>query len=159
MTARIAHRPDQFRSLDPFDCREPGRCTVVVVSRLNPVRFDSGDMPSSAGVERRFQLFLTDGVRASIGTIVTLGPWDAPRRFVAVGPSRWVCNPNYIGALLVVFGEARLFLSLPLIVCAVFAVSLFSVGVGRDQRRHQSPDHQRAQRGWCAVPRTSACDG
>jgi hypothetical protein len=34
---------DQFRGLDPFDCREPGRCAVVVESRLNPVRFDGGD--------------------------------------------------------------------------------------------------------------------
>ena len=67
----IAHRADQSRSLDPFDCREPGRCAVIVVSRLNPVRFDGGDIPSIAGVERRSQLFLTDGVRASIGTIVT----------------------------------------------------------------------------------------
>jgi uncharacterized protein YbjT (DUF2867 family) len=41
-----------------------------VVSRLNPVRFDGGDLPSSAGVERRSQRFLTDGVRAGIGTIV-----------------------------------------------------------------------------------------
>ncbi len=57
--------------LDPFDCREPSRCAVVVVSRLNPVRFDGGDIPTIAGVERRSQLFLTDGVRASIGTIVT----------------------------------------------------------------------------------------
>src|SRR5208283_445336 len=62
---------DQFRSLDPFDCREPGRCAVVVNSRLKPVRFDGGNIPTIAGVERRSQLFLTDGVRASIGTIVT----------------------------------------------------------------------------------------
>jgi len=54
-----------------FDCREPRRCAVVVVSRLDPVRFDGGDIPSMDGVERRSQLFLTDGVRASIGTIVT----------------------------------------------------------------------------------------
>jgi len=67
----IAHWADQSRSLDPFDCREPGRCAVIVVSRLNPVRFDGDDIPSIAGVERRSQLFLTDGVRASIGTIVT----------------------------------------------------------------------------------------
>src|SRR5882724_4495561 len=59
------------RGLDPFDCREPGRCPVVVVSRLNPVRLDGGDIPSIAGVERRSQLFLTDGMRASIGTMVT----------------------------------------------------------------------------------------
>jgi hypothetical protein len=42
-----------------------------VVSRLNPVRFDSGDIPSSAGVERCSQLGLTDRVRASIRTIIT----------------------------------------------------------------------------------------
>ena len=41
------------RSLDPFDCREPGRCAVVVVSRLNPVRFNGGDIPSMAGVEEK----------------------------------------------------------------------------------------------------------
>ena len=45
----------------------------------------------------------------------TPGPWDAPRRFVAVGPYRWVRNPIYIGALLVVLGEAWLFLSLPVL--------------------------------------------
>jgi hypothetical protein len=45
----------------------------------------------------------------------TPGPWDAPRRFVAVGPYRWVRNPIYIAALLIVFGEAWLFLSLPLL--------------------------------------------
>src|ERR1700724_1175489 len=67
---QYAHRADQSRSLDPFDCREPGRCAVVVVSRLNPIRFDGGDIPSIAGVERRSQLVLTDGVRAGIGTIV-----------------------------------------------------------------------------------------
>jgi len=48
----------------------------------------------------------------------TPGPWDAPRRFVAVGPYRWVRNPIYIAALLVVVGEAWLFLSLPLLVYA-----------------------------------------
>ncbi len=72
MTARESLTgPDQSRSLDPFDCREPGRCAVVVVSRLNPVRFDGGDILSVAVAERRSQIFLTDGVRASLGTIVT----------------------------------------------------------------------------------------
>ncbi|HEX9077528.1 MAG TPA: isoprenylcysteine carboxylmethyltransferase family protein [Anaerolineae bacterium] len=55
---------------------------------------------------------------ASVGQ-GTPGPWDAPRRFVAVGPYRWVRNPIYIGALLAVVGEAWLFLSLPLLVYAV----------------------------------------
>src|SRR5215813_2235722 len=45
----------------------------------------------------------------------TPGPWDAPRRVVAVGPYRWVRNPIYVSALLVVLGEAWLFLSLPLL--------------------------------------------
>jgi len=60
----------------------------------------------------------------------TPGPWDAPRRFVAVGPYRWVRNPIYLAALLVVIGEACLFGSLPLLVyaaalaagCGVFVV-------------------------------------
>ena len=43
---------------------------MVVVSRRYPVRFDGDDIPSIAGVERRSELFLTDGVRASTGTIV-----------------------------------------------------------------------------------------
>src|SRR5215470_20057781 len=51
----------------------------------------------------------------------TPGPWDAPRHFVATGPYRWVRNPIYIAALLVLIGEAWLFLSLPLLVYAVLA--------------------------------------
>ena len=39
----------------------------------------------------------------------TPGPWDAPQRVVAVGPYRWVRNPIYLAALLVVLGEAWLF--------------------------------------------------
>ena len=49
----------------------------------------------------------------------TPGPWDAPQRFVAVGPYRWVRNPIYISALLVVIGEAWLFLSLSLLLYAI----------------------------------------
>ena len=60
----------------------------------------------------------------------TPGPWDAPRRVVAAGPYRWVRNPIYIGALLVVLGEAWLFMSWPLvayagamaIVCHLFVI-------------------------------------
>lgn len=61
----------------------------------------------------------------------TPGLWDAPTRVVAVGPYRWVRNPIYIAALLVVLGEAWLFLSFPLLVYAgVMAVffHLFVVG-------------------------------
>jgi protein-S-isoprenylcysteine O-methyltransferase Ste14 len=61
----------------------------------------------------------------------TPGPWDAPRHFVAVGPYRWARNPIYLSALLVVLGEAWLYLSLPLlayagtmaICCHLFVIS------------------------------------
>ena len=61
----------------------------------------------------------------------TPGPWDAPRRFVAEGPYRWVRNPIYISALLVVVGEAWLFLSLPVLLYACLmavGVHLFVIG-------------------------------
>lgn len=61
----------------------------------------------------------------------TPGPWDAPRRLVAVGPYRWVRNPIYIGALLVVLGEAWLFVSLSILEYAAamaVGVHLFVVG-------------------------------
>jgi protein-S-isoprenylcysteine O-methyltransferase Ste14 len=59
-----------------------------------------------------FRVFLAVGR----GTPAT---WDAPRRVVAVGPYRWVRNPIYIGAFLVVTGEAWLFASVPLLTYAV----------------------------------------
>ena len=61
----------------------------------------------------------------------TPGPWDAPRRFVAVGPYRWVRNPIYISAFLVVGGEAWLFLSPTLLVYTLalaVGVHLFVIG-------------------------------
>jgi protein-S-isoprenylcysteine O-methyltransferase Ste14 len=64
----------------------------------------------------------------------TPGPWDAPHRFVAVGPYRWVRNPIYIAALLVVIGEAWLFLSLPLLKYAVaMAVCLHLFVIGYEE--------------------------
>lgn len=48
----------------------------------------------------------------------TPGLWDAPTRVVATGPYRWVRNPIYIAALLVVLGQAWLFWSLPVLVYA-----------------------------------------
>jgi protein-S-isoprenylcysteine O-methyltransferase Ste14 len=59
----------------------------------------------------------------------TPGPWDAPRRVVANGPYRWVRNPIYLAALLVVLGEAWLFLSLPLLVYAGAMAVLFHLFV------------------------------
>ena len=45
----------------------------------------------------------------------TPGLWDAPQRVVGTGPYRWVRNPIYLAALLIIGGEAWLFMSLPLL--------------------------------------------
>jgi protein-S-isoprenylcysteine O-methyltransferase Ste14 len=61
----------------------------------------------------------------------TPGPWDAPRRVVARGPYRWVRNPIYLAALLVVLGEAWLFASPRLLAYAAamaFCFHLFVTG-------------------------------
>lgn len=65
---------------------------------------------------------------ASVGR-GTPGPWDPPRRFVAVGPYRWVRNPIYVGVLLVLIGEAWLFLSPPLVAYAAVAAVAFHLFV------------------------------
>ncbi len=57
----------------------------------------------------------------------TPGPWDPPRHFVAVGPYRYVRNPMYISAALVIGGETILFASLPLALYFVaFALTVHS---------------------------------
>jgi protein-S-isoprenylcysteine O-methyltransferase Ste14 len=66
----------------------------------------------------------------------TPGLWDAPSRVVVAGPYRWVRNPIYIAALLVVLGEAWLFLSLPLLAYAGAMAVFFHLFVtGCEERR------------------------
>jgi protein-S-isoprenylcysteine O-methyltransferase Ste14 len=66
----------------------------------------------------------------------TPGPWDAPSRVVAAGPYRWVRNPIYIAALLVVLGEAWLFLSPPLLAYAGAMAVFFHLFVtGYEERK------------------------
>jgi protein-S-isoprenylcysteine O-methyltransferase Ste14 len=66
----------------------------------------------------------------------TPGLWDAPRRVVAAGPYRWVRNPTYIAALLVVLGEAWLFMSLPVLAYAGAMAVFFHLFVtGYEERR------------------------
>ncbi|MGP8000996.1 MAG: methyltransferase family protein [Streptosporangiaceae bacterium] len=55
----------------------------------------------------------------------TPGPWDAPSRVVAAGPYRWVRNPIYLAALLIVLGEAWLFSSVPLLAYAAVMALFF----------------------------------
>src|SRR5215510_13499481 len=84
----------------------------------------------------------------------TPGLWDAPRRVVAAGPCRWVRNPIYIAALLVVLGEAWLFMSLPLLAYAGLMAACFHLFVtGYEERtlaRRFAPAYQEYRR---TVPR------
>jgi protein-S-isoprenylcysteine O-methyltransferase Ste14 len=65
----------------------------------------------------------------------TPGPWDAPSRVVAAGPYRWVRNPIYLAALLVVLGEAWLFMSLWLLAYAGLMAVFFHLFVtGYEER-------------------------
>jgi len=88
----------------------------------------------------------------------TPGPWDAPTRVVATGPFRWVRNPLYLAALLVVLGQAWLFWSLALLVYAgamAVTVHLFVIGYEeRTLRRRFSdyPEYQRAVPRWIPRP-------
>ncbi len=66
----------------------------------------------------------------------TPGPWDAPRRVVAGGPYRFVRNPIYIAALLVVGGEAWLFASPRLLAYAgAMAVTFHLFVTGYEERK------------------------
>lgn len=89
----------------------------------------------------------------------TPGPWDAPSRVVAVGPYRWVRNPIYIGALLVVLGEAGLFRSLPLLAYAgAMAVCFHLFVLGYEERTlrrrfgRSYAEYQRAVHRWLPHP-------
>jgi protein-S-isoprenylcysteine O-methyltransferase Ste14 len=88
----------------------------------------------------------------------TPGPWDAPKRVVAVGPYCWVRNPIYIAALCIVLGEAWLFLSLPLLSYAgamAICFHLFVVGYEEPTLRHRFgrvySEYQRTVARW--IPR------
>jgi protein-S-isoprenylcysteine O-methyltransferase Ste14 len=66
----------------------------------------------------------------------TPGPWDAPQRVVAAGPYRWVRNPIYVAAMLIVSGEAWLFGSPALLLYAAgLAVAFHLFVVGHEEPR------------------------
>ena len=66
----------------------------------------------------------------------TPGLWDPPRRFVVAGPYRWVRNPIYIAAVLIVSGEAWLFGSPALLLYAAgLAVAFHLFVVGHEEPR------------------------
>ena len=66
----------------------------------------------------------------------TPGVWDSPRRVVAAGPYRWVRNPIYLSALVIVGGEAWLFLSAALaLYVAALALAFHLLVVGYEEPR------------------------
>ena len=71
---------------------------------------------------------------ACIGAFALVGkgtpaPFDPPREFVAVGPYRWVRNPMYLGAVLVICGAGLWLRSAGALAVAVFFVLLAHVFV------------------------------
>jgi protein-S-isoprenylcysteine O-methyltransferase Ste14 len=92
----------------------------------------------------------------------TPGPWDAPRRLVAVGPYRWVRNPIYLAALAVILSEAWLFTSLPLLIYAAEAAivcHLFVIGYEEHALRRrfgeEYAEYRRSVQRWIPLPPTS----
>jgi protein-S-isoprenylcysteine O-methyltransferase Ste14 len=59
----------------------------------------------------------------------TPAPFDAPREFVAVGPYKYVRNPMYLGAVLVIVGAAFILRSPSALGVAVFFIVLMHIFV------------------------------
>jgi protein-S-isoprenylcysteine O-methyltransferase Ste14 len=94
----------------------------------------------------------------------TPGTWDPPRRFVAVGPYRWVRNPIYVAALVIVGGEAWLFGSVPLLLyAAALAAGFHLLVTGYEERTlrarfgEQYETYRHTVRRW--IPRSPAAEG
>ncbi len=84
----------------------------------------------------------------------TPGLWDSPRQVVMVGPYRWVRNPIYIGALLIVSGEAWLFLSVDLLLyAAALAVAFHLLVIGYEEPRLRARFGEAYETYRCTVPR------
>ena len=91
------------------------------ISKLGIVLMASGGTLAFACVTA----FVTDGEG-------TPAPFDPPRKFVAAGPYRFVRNPMYIGAFIVLFGfglyersAAILLFTLPWLLCAHLFVLIY----------------------------------
>jgi protein-S-isoprenylcysteine O-methyltransferase Ste14 len=115
----------------------------LILGRFDPAATATG-WPAVALIAVGVALYLwCVWVYAAVGR-GTPGPWDAPRRFVAVGPYRWVRNPIYIAAFLVVLGEAWLFLSPPLLAYAgamAVVCHLFVTGYEEPTLRRRFGNH------------------
>jgi protein-S-isoprenylcysteine O-methyltransferase Ste14 len=65
------------------------------------------------GVATGLLLFVSSLRRFASEGRGTLAPWDPPRRLVVRGPYRFVRNPMISGVLIILVGEALLFVSTP----------------------------------------------
>jgi protein-S-isoprenylcysteine O-methyltransferase Ste14 len=62
-------------------------------------------------------------------------PLDPPRRLVVAGPYRYVRNPMYVAAILVLLGQAIFYAAAPLLwYAAGFAVAAHALVVGYEER-------------------------
>jgi len=89
----------------------------------------------------------------------TPGLWDPPRRVVVSGPYRWVRNPIYLAALLIVAGEAWLFSSADLLIyAAVLAAGFHLLVTCYEERKlrarfgEQYETYRRTVRRWLPRP-------
>lgn len=95
---------------------------------------------AEAGIQRPIRIGLVEGAGlvvfalgaalavASVLSFVVIGkgtpaPFDPPRRLVVAGPYRWVRNPMYIGAGLVLLGAAMFYGSIGL---ALYTIAFWS---------------------------------
>jgi protein-S-isoprenylcysteine O-methyltransferase Ste14 len=103
---------------------------------------DDGTLPQPAAwyaialIAAGVLLYLACQWRFAVVGQGTPGVWDAPRRIVAVGPYRWVRNPIYYSALLIVGGEAWLFESVGVLLYTLgLAVAFHLLVIGYEEPR------------------------
>jgi protein-S-isoprenylcysteine O-methyltransferase Ste14 len=96
------------------------------------VRFIGGGWSLPQGSRAIGSVLLIVGslvVLSCVGWFVVVGrgtpaPFDPPRSFVPGGPYRWVRNPMYLGALLVLIGFGLWHVSLSMVLLALPALAL-----------------------------------
>ena len=106
-----------------------GRSGIVRPAQLGAVEY-AGIVVSAAGAGLALWCILTF-VFAGRGTPA---PFDPPRRLVVRGPYRYVRNPMYVGAALVLGGAALVYHSIPLLgYAAVFVLATHAFVVGYEE--------------------------
>lgn len=146
----------------------PGTGGVLVpwwllgLGAVPPVRGWYGGVVIGAGVA----LYVASVRAFAVAGRGTPGPWDPPRRVVDRGPYRYVRNPIYVAAMLIVLGEAGLFGSVTLLEYAGGAAVAFHLLVvwyeePRLRRAFGEPyaAYVRTVRRWIPLPRARRMSG